>query len=190
VLALAREVPMADAHRVDEPLELAVAVALAGVAVFRMVVDEQLDDVPPGLPDLLGVRVDLHAVGRRVTAGGHEVLHPFDLHDAHPARSFDGQFRMVAQTRDVVAARIGGLHDRLAGIDLVLLVVDRNRDLLIAVHVTPQMLATVASRPVMSLRGAQRRSNLNLTHGRLLRCARDDMVVPIILSRWPRTCRC
>jgi len=100
VLALAREVPVANAHGVDEALELAVAVALAGVAVFRVVVDEQLDDIPPGLSDLLGVRVDLHAVGHRVAAGGHEVLHPFDLHDAHAARAFDGELRMVAQARD------------------------------------------------------------------------------------------
>ena len=70
VLPLAREVALADAHGVGQPLQFAVAVALAGVAVLGMVVEDQLDDVAPGLADLLGVGVDLHPVGDGIGARG------------------------------------------------------------------------------------------------------------------------
>ena len=138
MLPLAGEVAMTDAHRVDQPLEFAVAVALAGVAVLGMVVHEQLDDVAPGLAEFPGVRVDLHAVGHRIGARGDEVSHPFDLDDADAARALDGELRMVAQARNMVTALVGRLHDRLAGIDLVFPVIDGDRYLFVVIHVTPQ----------------------------------------------------
>ena len=61
LLALALEEPLAHAHRVGQVLQLAVAVALAGLAVLGVVVEQQFDDVAPGLADLGRVGLHLHA---------------------------------------------------------------------------------------------------------------------------------
>ena len=91
VLTLAGEVAMTNAHGVGQTLEFAVAVALTGVTILRMVVEQQFDDVTPGLAQVLRVGMDLHAVGHGTGAGGHEVAGPFHLDDADATGPFDGQ---------------------------------------------------------------------------------------------------
>ncbi len=60
----ALEVPRADAHRIGQVLQFAVAVALAGLAVHGVVVQQQFDDVAAGLADVGRVGLHLHALPR------------------------------------------------------------------------------------------------------------------------------
>jgi hypothetical protein len=96
MFSFAGEVPVPNAHCVCQPLELAVAVAFANVTVLRVIIQQQFDDVSPGLAEFLGICMYLHAVEEGIRTGGDIVFHSFDFDDTNPARAFDGKLRMVA----------------------------------------------------------------------------------------------
>jgi hypothetical protein len=96
MFSFAGEVPVPDAHGICQPLELAVAIAFTNVTVLRVIVQQQLDDVSPGLAEFLCVGMYLHAVEEGISTGSDIVFHSFDFDDANPARAFDGKLRMIA----------------------------------------------------------------------------------------------
>ena len=100
-LPLALEVPPPHAHGVGQVLQFAVAVALAGLAVHGVIVQEQLDDVAAGLADLGRVGLHLHPFPDLDAARGHVEAHALHVHDAHPAGAGQAQIGMVAEPRDV-----------------------------------------------------------------------------------------
>ena len=63
------------------------ATAGAGAAVAVVLGEEQVDDVPPGLPDPRAVRADRHGRRDRVDAAGLRLPLPLHLHDAEPAQA-------------------------------------------------------------------------------------------------------
>ena len=114
-LALALEEPLAHAHRVGQVLQLAVAVALAGLAVLRVVVQQQLDDVAPGLAELRASWSGPPCPptpGTRRRPCSSPCPSTSTMHTRQePAQA---QVGVVAQPRDADAERVGGLHDRRA----------------------------------------------------------------------------
>ena len=110
----ALEVPRADAHRVGQVLQLAVAVALAGLAIHGVIVQQQLDDVAAGLADFGRVGLHLHPFPDLDAARGHVVAHVLDVHDADAAGAGQAQVGMVAEPGDADAQLLGRLHDRRA----------------------------------------------------------------------------
>ena len=111
---LALEMPLPHAQRVGEVLQFAVAVALAGLAVHRMVVEQQFDDIAAGLANGGRVRLHLHPFPDLRTARGHVKAHVLHIDDAHPARTGEAQVGMVAKPRDADPQRLRRLHDRRA----------------------------------------------------------------------------
>ena len=132
VLAAALEVPRPHAHRIGQVLQLAVAVALAGLAVLGVVVQEQLDDVAAGLADVGRVGLHLHALPHLLAAGGHVEAHILDLDDAHPAGAHQAQIGVVAEPWDADSQPFAGLHDRRAFGDRDRRAVDGERKFLCA----------------------------------------------------------
>ena len=133
-LPFAREMPLADAERVGEVLQLAIAVSLANLAVHRMVVQEQFDDVAASLADGGRVRLHLHAFPHLRTARRHIKAHAFDVDDADAARAGQTQVGMVAKPGDVDAQLLRRLHDRRALRHLKRLVVDLQRYFFLLSH--------------------------------------------------------
>ena len=128
-LAPALEVPRAHAHRIGQVLQFAVAVALAGLAVHVVVVQQQFDDVAAGLADFGRVGLHLHPFPDLRAARGHVVAHALHVDDAHAARAGQAQVGMVAEPRDADPQLLGRLHDRRARVDLERRVVDGQGDL-------------------------------------------------------------
>ena len=128
VLPLSLKVPVPEPHRVGNALKLAVAVALADVAVLRVVVQDELHDVAPGAPELLSVCSYLYTVVDWEGTGSHIVLHPLHLDDADSARALDGKLRMVTEPGNTEAQRVSSLHDSLIRLDTVRLVIYMNRN--------------------------------------------------------------
>jgi len=110
-LPVSLEETLADAHRIGEPLQLAVAVPLAAIAVRRVIVKQQLHDVAPEPEHLRGVRVHYHPVRDGKAARRRQAAHALDLDNTHPTCPCDGQFRVVAEPRDTQADLIRRLHD-------------------------------------------------------------------------------
>ena len=127
-LSPALEMPRPHAHRIGQVLQLAVAVALAGLAIHVVIVQEQFDDVAPGLADGGRVGLHLHPFPDLRTARGHVKAHALHVDDAHAARAGQAQVGMVAEPGDADPQLLGRLHDRRAGIDLEWRVVDLQRD--------------------------------------------------------------
>ncbi len=109
-------------------LQLADAVADAGVAVAAMLGQQQVEDVPPGDAHRFGVGLDLDGRGDGVGAGGLQRPLPLHFHhtDAADARHFE--VRMMAQRRDADADALGRLEDGGAERDFGLDAVDGHRD--------------------------------------------------------------
>ena len=116
-LAAALEVPCPHAQRIGQVLQLAIAVALAGLAVLGVVVQQQFDDVAAGLADVGRVGLHLHALPHLLAAGGHVEAHPLDLDHAHAAGALQAQVGMVAEPRDADPQLLAGLHDGRAFVD-------------------------------------------------------------------------
>ena len=124
---------VAEAEAVDpvllgQRLELAVAVAHAGVAVAAVLGEQQVEHVPAGDPHRLGVGVDLDGRGDGVGAGGLQGPLPLDLHHADAADAGDLEVGVVAQGGDAHADALGRLEDGGAQGHLGLDAVDGDRD--------------------------------------------------------------
>src|SRR5262249_41641521 len=81
------EAALAGAPAQRDVLERALAALVADRAVERMVDQQELDDRVLRHLDPVGLRVDDHPVADRGGAGGLELRHALDLHQAHPAGS-------------------------------------------------------------------------------------------------------
>ena len=102
----------AHAHRIGQILQFAMAVALAGLAIPIVIVQEQFDDVAAGLADLRRVGLHLHAFPDLDAARGHVVAHALHVHDAHAAGAGHAQVGMIAEPGDADAELLGRFHDR------------------------------------------------------------------------------
>ena len=103
---------LADAQLGGQGLQLAVLVAVAGLALAVVLGEQQFDDGPAGLADAAGVGEDLHALGGRHRAGGDEVPRPFDLDHADAAGADRLQALDVAERGDADARLLRGRQDR------------------------------------------------------------------------------
>ena len=127
------------AHRIGQVLQFAVAVALAGLAVLGVVVQQQFDDIAAGLADVGRVGLHLHALPNLLTARCHVKPHPLDLDHAHATGTLQAQVGMVAEPRDADPQLLAGLHDRRAVVNGHGRAVDRQRDFF-RVHVVIMIL--------------------------------------------------
>ena len=92
-------------------LQLAVAAADAGKALLLVGGKDQLQVDLAGGEHPLGVGQHLHPLGHRVDAGGHQVLHPLDLHHADAAGADLVDVLQEAEGGDVDGQLPGRLQD-------------------------------------------------------------------------------
>ena len=100
-----------DAVLLGQGLELAVAVALAGVAVAVVLGEQQVEHVAARQAHLRRVGVDLHLVGHREGAGRLQSALALDLDHADPADAGHVEVGVVAEGGDVDADVLGRLQD-------------------------------------------------------------------------------
>ncbi len=148
-LPLALEVPRPHAQRVGQVLQLAVAVALAGLAVLGVVVQEQLDDVAAGLADVGGIGLHVHALPHLLAAGGHVEAHVLDLDHAHAAGAHEAQVAVVAEAGNADAQFLARLHDGRPLGDGHGSAVDGERNLLLTHERLPRPGGTFDSSPAI-----------------------------------------
>lgn len=102
------------------PLQLAIAVRLAGETIQGVVGEDQLDDIAPQAPYIGGMGVDILAfLDRRMTGGHHAAGGVFvrrHLHRAEPTRTERGEIGGMAEGGDVVVSGAPGeLENGFAG---------------------------------------------------------------------------
>ena len=119
---------VADAQLGRQRLQLAVLAAIAGLAVAVVLGQQQFDDQPARFADAARVGADLHAFGDRHRAGGDQVLHAFDFHDADAAGTDRLQPLDVAERGDADARLPRGMENRRALGDFDRHIVDRQLD--------------------------------------------------------------
>ena len=98
LLLLGQYRPVLVVPLIDQPFRFAwfdvvqvQVVAVAGLAVLGVVVEQQFDDVAPGLPDLRRVGPDLHPLPDFLAAGGEEVVEALHLHHADAAGALQAE---------------------------------------------------------------------------------------------------
>ncbi len=121
-----RDRPLEDARRLApvglrvlleeaRDVDVARALVLAGRQAVGVVVREDQLEVGAAQPsDLLGLRLDLHAVLAIARARDRRVVLALDLDDAHAAGAEARQLGLVTQRRDLDAVVAADLEDRLA----------------------------------------------------------------------------
>ena len=107
----------ADSHRIRQVLQFAVAVAFARLAVLRMVIEQEFDDIAAGTADFRRIRPDDHSVGDLYAARRHVKRNALHLDDADSAGAGKAQLGVVTQSRDIDPQLFGRFHDRRIGID-------------------------------------------------------------------------
>jgi len=85
-LALTFEQSLAHAQRIGEVLQFAAPIAFAGLALARVVVQQQFHDIASRLANLRGIGAHHHPFGNLRAARGHEKGAVFDLDEADAAR--------------------------------------------------------------------------------------------------------
>ena len=120
------EAGLFDFQPVDQVLQFAGAVLLAGQAVVVSRRPEQFDDQTLCVANRLCIRADFHARADRHAAGGDQGSCTFHLHDANPAGADAGRFRVMAKGGNVDSVRAGDLQDGLPGIGLQFTAVHRH----------------------------------------------------------------
>jgi len=130
-LVVVRQV-FVDIEGVGDLLQLAGAASLAGRAVRAVLREQQLHVRAPGLADLEGVGVDLHALLHDVVAGGDEMVDALDLDDTDAAGRDLVDALEVAEGRDRHARDARGLEDGglLRHLDGLIVDFDRYHDFL------------------------------------------------------------
>ena len=109
-------------------LQLAVVVAGAGVAFPIVLREQQVEDVPPGLAHLAGVRADGDGRGDGISAGCLKCPLPLHLDGTDAADAGHTEILVIAQRRNVNVQLLRGLQNRGAHRHLDLLVVNCDRD--------------------------------------------------------------
>ncbi len=122
------EAELVDAVLLGQGLQLAVAVADAGVAVAAVLGEQQVEHVAAGDAHRLGVGVDLDGRGDGIGARGLQVALPLHLDHADAADAGDFQVGVVAEGGDAHAQALGRLEDGGAHGHLGLDAVDGHRD--------------------------------------------------------------
>ncbi len=95
-------------------LQLALAACVADGAVERVVAEQQLQRGLAGLRDLGGLGLDDHAFGDRGGAGGLQLGHLLDAHDAHAAGGLQREAGVVTEGGDLDAGGLAGLDEQRA----------------------------------------------------------------------------
>jgi len=139
-LALAVEDALADAQAVGLLLQFAVAIALAGLAIPWVVIEQQFDDVTAGLADLGAVGLDFHAFPHFLRTGGEEMVEALDLGHADPAGTLDAEVGVVAETGDVDPELLRRLEDGGSRRNLEWVAVDGEVDHLVDHRVIPRLV--------------------------------------------------
>ena len=97
-------------HR--EILKLTFSALIADRAIQRMIDQQKFHHAFLRLDRHLGMRVHLHAFGRRRRTGRQWFGRFFDFDQAHPAVGCNGQFLVIAKMRDINAGLIRRIHYR------------------------------------------------------------------------------
>ena len=124
----AGEGDFADAQFGGQGLQLAVVVAVAGLALAVVLGEQQFHHQPPRVANAAAVGGDLHALGGGHGAGGGQVPRSLDFDDAHPARADVLHPFHVAERGNADPDRLGRLEDGRAFGNLDELVVDVQAD--------------------------------------------------------------
>ena len=96
-------------------LELALAAGVADGAVEGVIAEQELEGGLAGLRDVGGLGEDDHAFGDRGGAGGLELGHLLDAHDAHAAGGLEREAGVVAEGGDLDALCLAGFDEQGAG---------------------------------------------------------------------------
>ncbi|MPN36458.1 hypothetical protein SDC9_183967 [bioreactor metagenome] len=94
--AVAFMLPESDVITVGVLLEQAVPGFLTGEAVIGMIVQIQAQDTPARFYHALGFSVNHHAAAHHGGTAGFQTVAAFNLNQAHPAGTVDGQIFVIA----------------------------------------------------------------------------------------------
>src|ERR1051326_4101440 len=95
-------------------LQFAFAAGIADRAIQRMVAEKQFDHRLARLANFVGVRGHNHAVSNRHRAGGLELRHFFNAHQAHAAGGLKRKSRVVTERRDFNTHGLASLNQECA----------------------------------------------------------------------------
>ena len=95
-------------------LQLALAAGVADGAVERVVAEQQLQRGLARLRDLGRLGRDDHALGDRRGAGGLQLRHLLDAHDAHAAGGLQREAGVVAEGGNLDAGGLAGVNQQRA----------------------------------------------------------------------------
>ena len=94
-------------------LQFALAAFVADGTIERVIREQEFDHVLARFVDLIGVGLHDHAVGGDQGAGGLQLGHLLDFHEAHAARGLQRKPRVVAERGDFDALALGRFdHER------------------------------------------------------------------------------
>src|SRR5262245_52397159 len=96
-------------------LQFALATGVADWAIERMIAEQQFDHALSRLANFIAVGRHYHAFVDAGGAGGLELWHLLDPHEAHTARALEGKIRVVAESWDFDAGGLTGLDEQRAG---------------------------------------------------------------------------
>ena len=105
-------------------LQFALAAGIAHRAIQRMVAEHELEHRLARLTHLVAVRRNDHALGHGRGAGGLQLGHLLDLHDAHAARALQRESGVIAERGHFNAHALAGLDQQRARGGRDLLAVD------------------------------------------------------------------
>jgi len=123
-LALAFKMTGSNAHRGCQPLQFAVAVAFTDMAVLRMIVKNQLNNIAAGSAQSLRVGMNSHPIADWKGTGCNIVACAFHFHNADSAGSLNRQLRVIAQPGDMKPKLVGRLHNGLARFYLIFFMIN------------------------------------------------------------------
>src|SRR5439155_3476706 len=91
-------------------LQFALAAGIAYRTIKRMISEQHLDHALARLTNLIAVRGNNHAFGDARGAGGLQLRHLFDSHQAHAAGALQRKIRVVAKSRHLNAGGLAGFN--------------------------------------------------------------------------------
>ena len=109
-------------------LQFTLAAAITDRAVERVIRQQELEHRTLRLFDLFALRRDHHAVGAGYGAGGLQLRHLLDAHEAHATRSLQCEIGVITKGRHSVAVLAAHVNQTRALLGLVHVAVDRDFD--------------------------------------------------------------
>ena len=105
-------------------LQLALAAAIADGTIERVIRQQKLEHRTLGLLNLFTLRRDHHAIGADDGAGGLQLRHLLDTHQAHATRRLQSKVGVVTERRDVELVLAAHVDQPRAFCDLKVAAVD------------------------------------------------------------------